>query len=250
MTQDFKDWWAPLWRGLVDDPVAKHYRAIGKAVWLLLYCFVHVDRLTGSMVRKQATIARDTGWSVRTIRAWARQLERAGYINIVRTGRAGRIQVARWRPIGKRAAAALVGKRLPTSSAAIEPSGNRESKEGDVPSAELELLDNVNKNSFTKLYLRQAEMRANDAAVTPTGRVREAGMLTELLAQDLAEGLGDREHLSQYRDYASRYPDGVLRQLMSETRSVPSDQIKKSRAALFNYLLKQYEHRTAENPRY
>jgi hypothetical protein len=92
-----KDWWAPVWRGLVDDPGAKHYRALGMRVWLLLYFFVHVDRITGVVVRKQETMARDTGWSIRTIRGWVHELEERGYITVSRTGRAAVIRVCRWR---------------------------------------------------------------------------------------------------------------------------------------------------------
>jgi biotin operon repressor len=62
----------------------------------------------------------------------------------------------------------------------------------------------------------------------------------ELLAWDLAQGLDDRKGLPLYLHYARKYPEGALRRALSEARAVPAAQIKKSRGALFNHLMKQY----------
>ena len=39
-----KQWWAPVWKGLVMDSEAKHYRAMKNAVWLYVYCLLGANR--------------------------------------------------------------------------------------------------------------------------------------------------------------------------------------------------------------
>jgi hypothetical protein len=39
-----KQWWASVWKGLVMDAQAKHYRKMKHAVWLYLYLLVSGSR--------------------------------------------------------------------------------------------------------------------------------------------------------------------------------------------------------------
>jgi hypothetical protein len=94
-------WWGPVWRGLFVDPEGKHYRAMGRALWLYCYLIVHADRGTGTLYRTVATIARDMKVSKRTIQAWLALLRRHGYIRTKTTGRALTIWIEKWRPIIK-----------------------------------------------------------------------------------------------------------------------------------------------------
>jgi hypothetical protein len=94
-------WWGPVWRGLVADPGASHYLRMRSAVWLFLYFVVHADRRTGALHRRAATVAREMGVSERTVRHWLAVLRRHGYVTTRSTGRALRISVAKWRPLGK-----------------------------------------------------------------------------------------------------------------------------------------------------
>jgi hypothetical protein len=96
-------WWGPVWRGLFVDPAGKHYRAMGRALWLYGYLIVHADRRTGTLYRTVATIARDMQVSGRTIQAWLALLRRKGYIRSKTTGRALVIGIEKWRPIIKEA---------------------------------------------------------------------------------------------------------------------------------------------------
>ena len=92
-------WWGPIWRGLFVDPAGKHYRAMGRALWLYGYLIVHADRRAGTLYRTIATIARDMQVSKRTIQAWLALLRRHGYIRTRTTGRAVVIWIEKWRPI-------------------------------------------------------------------------------------------------------------------------------------------------------
>jgi biotin operon repressor len=66
------------------------------------------------------------------------------------------------------------------------------------------------------------------------------GTRQELLAFDLAEALNDRKSLSVYLSYAKKYPESILRRVLGDVMEIPADEIKKSRAALFSYLIKKY----------
>ncbi len=94
-----QNWWGYIWQGLLYEETAKHYKAMGRAVWLYLYLIVYADRKTGILYRKTATIARDMGIHARTIQYWLTRLRKGGYILTSSTGRALMITITKWRPI-------------------------------------------------------------------------------------------------------------------------------------------------------
>jgi len=100
-----KSWWAAVWRGLVADPEAKHYRSIRSALWLYIYLIVHANRKTGELNRRYETIARETGISKRTIRYWLSILRKQGYVKVDQPSHAPAItiHIQRWKPITKSA---------------------------------------------------------------------------------------------------------------------------------------------------
>lgn len=83
-------------------------------------------------------------------------------------------------------------------------------------------IDNDNKN-----------MNKHKKEFTP--RTRE-----ELLALDLADALNDHTALGLYLSYARRFPESVLRRFLGAVKEIPDEQIRKSRAALFNHLIQKY----------
>jgi hypothetical protein len=62
----------------------------------------------------------------------------------------------------------------------------------------------------------------------------------ELLAVDLATILNDRKGLALYLSYAKRFPESVIRRALGLVKEIPSEKIRKSRAALFNHLIQKY----------
>jgi DNA-binding transcriptional ArsR family regulator len=96
------NWWTPLWRGLAVEPSAKHFKAMGSAVWLYLYLLVFANRATGNLFRRISTIAGDMGMSSRTVSRWLSRLKDAHYIKIHQTGRSLQISITKWKPIKKR----------------------------------------------------------------------------------------------------------------------------------------------------
>lgn len=69
----------------------------------------------------------------------------------------------------------------------------------------------------------------------------------ELLAMDLAEGLNDRANLGFYLSVCRKYPESFLRKIYSEVKEIPLRRIKKSKGALFNYLVQKYDKRGEDN---
>jgi hypothetical protein len=97
--QSPRSWWGPVWRGLLVEDTAKHYKNMGRAVWLYMYLIVHADRRTGMLRRLMSTIAKDMGLKTRTIRAWLAVLRKHGYIRTSSTGRALEITIQKWKPL-------------------------------------------------------------------------------------------------------------------------------------------------------
>jgi len=62
----------------------------------------------------------------------------------------------------------------------------------------------------------------------------------EKLARELAKALDDERNLAFYRYAVTHYPEAFLRKTLSIVKDVPYEKIRKSRGALFNYLLHQY----------
>lgn len=65
----------------------------------------------------------------------------------------------------------------------------------------------------------------------------------EELANELADTLGDQESLPFYRDMVKKYSETFLRSKLKKVMSIPTDQIRKTRGALFTYLINQHERR-------
>ena len=94
-------------------------------------------------------------------------------------------------------------------------------------------IDNEDKNPFNS--------RASKEFIPKT---RE-----ELLAFDIAKELNDLKALPLYVSYAKKYPESLLRKTLGEVKEIPLKKIKKSRGALFNYLIKKYAQKTFKNYR-
>lgn len=96
-----KKWWAPLWSGLLVEPTAKHFKAMGSAIWLFLYFITYANRTTGKLFRRRSTLATDLGITLRTVNRWLYILQGKGYIETSQTERSLVISITKWKPIKK-----------------------------------------------------------------------------------------------------------------------------------------------------
>ncbi len=71
---------------------------------------------------------------------------------------------------------------------------------------------------------------------------------TDKLAHEIAYALGDLDALSLYESYTKKYSEAFLRKLLNRVMSIPDRKIKRTRGALFTYLVGQHE-RSRNNTR-
>lgn len=68
------------------------------------------------------------------------------------------------------------------------------------------------------------------------------------LANELAETLKDREAFQFYLTLTRKYTEGHLRHILTKVMSIEESQIRKTRGALFTYLVnKKYGHNNTRN---
>ena len=68
------------------------------------------------------------------------------------------------------------------------------------------------------------------------------------LANEIAATLNDREALPLYLQYCRRYKEDFLRKKLTRVMSIEESKIRRSRGALFTFLVNQ--HSTNESARY
>jgi hypothetical protein len=61
----------------------------------------------------------------------------------------------------------------------------------------------------------------------------------EKLAREIAVALDDIVALPIYEKFTKKYSEGFLRKILQKTLSVPEKDIRKTRGALFTYLVNQ-----------
>lgn len=68
------------------------------------------------------------------------------------------------------------------------------------------------------------------------------------LARQIAESFQDLSCLRSYIVCCRKYSPSVVSRAFQAARSFPQARIKKSRAAIFFYLVKHYAHQAPDNP--
>ena len=105
-------------------------------------------------------------------------------------------------------------------------------------------LVNINDNKIPRIYKNDTIARDASKSIS-TYKDFQPQSREELLALDLAQSLNDRKGLALYLNYAKKYPEQFLRQILGEVNALSSHKIKKSRGALFTFLVKRYGERSS-----
>jgi len=244
-----KQWWAPVWKGLVMDSEATHYRTMKNAVWLYLYFLLNANRKTGILMRKIRTVSNDMGISRDTALRWLNVLRRGGYVETVNTGRSLTIQVTRWKALP-----GVEKTRLQKSELSNFRNGNyptsRQAPFQAIPLRIGAVSGLAEAGNETKMEINKMNDPRGGIANSPTERGFTGigvSVQQELLAQELAKRLNDAAGINLYRSYAAKYPERLLRKVLAEVEDRPSEQITKGRGALFNYLVQHYAKGATEN---
>jgi hypothetical protein len=61
------------------------------------------------------------------------------------------------------------------------------------------------------------------------------------LANEIADQLNDRGSLQLFLNFSRKYREDHLRKILEKVMSIPERQIKKTRGALFTYLVHQHD---------
>ena len=69
------------------------------------------------------------------------------------------------------------------------------------------------------------------------------------LALEIAYALNDMESLQAYTLLAQRYQESFLRKVLTKVLAIPKEKIKKSRGALFTFLVNQHVQNSTDNSR-
>lgn len=64
-------------------------------------------------------------------------------------------------------------------------------------------------------------------------------MTNHNVAYELASTLNDTESLKIYEEFTDKYAESFLRKVLAKVMSIPDRKIKKTRGALFTYLVNQ-----------
>lgn len=67
------------------------------------------------------------------------------------------------------------------------------------------------------------------------------------LARMMAQAFNDSERVNLYLSYCKKYPLSLVFRAFAEAKAVPGNQVRKSRAAIFFYLIKKYDHGRKQN---
>lgn len=59
------------------------------------------------------------------------------------------------------------------------------------------------------------------------------------LATEISDTLGDRDSMAQHLLFVRRYNEDFLRETLAKVMAIPESQIRKSRAALYTFLINQ-----------
>jgi len=72
----------------------------------------------------------------------------------------------------------------------------------------------------------------------------------EQLAYEIAEQLKDTEAIPLYLSYTKKYSEEFLRSRLARVMAIPDTKIRRSRGALFTFLIEQHAKEKYHNSRY
>ena len=193
--------WIParLGRAVLDVPDRAH--AVGDAIWLYLYLLLEADH-QGRLCRKSERIAADLGVEETEVGVWLKRLVDVGLVTVLSPSPFLVTRLAMWS--GNKAGAAA------NQAVGSKPGG---AGEEDVP---------VSSSSAA-------------AASNNNGEDGGRGEGEELLREVLAAL--DEADPDEFRDLIARFPSETVRGALRRVQATPPGQIRKSKTAMFRYLL-------------
>ena len=110
--------------------------------------------------------------------------------------------------------------------------------------------DNINNNKRTRININNIDSKKTFMTNDKSFKEFKPKTREELLALDIAQTLNDLKSLPLYLKYAKSLPESRIREALSWVKQVPDERIKRSRVALFNFIIKKHAKRAASNHRH
>lgn len=248
MEERNKNYWRPFWSGLILDEEAKHIKKMGKSFWLFFYFVFKANNKTGFLTKNYREISKETGIKAKTIRNWMGNLKSKGYISTKKQNRGLLIYVKKWKTFKHQSAALdetaknrslIDNKNAQIRSDGLPKSGQIENKKvGKTLYSREKTRERSNCNRYD---IDKLNIDINDRYKLMNEFNSFSLTKKKLLARDLAEGLDDEEGFKFYLSVCRKYPEEFLRRIYSQVKGIPKNKIKKSKGALFNYLIQNYD---------
>jgi len=201
----------------------KRLKSSGIAVYNVLASYA--SQGTQTCFPSQQTIADQIGLHRVTVNRKIRQLSRLGLLKIER--------------LKDRCLYSLLN---PDVSDPLHPCSRSDTR-GVAP-------DNINNNKRTRININNIDNKKYFATDGESFKEFKPQTREELLALDMAQTLNDLKSLPLYLKYAKSLPESRIRETLSWVKQVPDENIKRSRAALFNSVIKRNAKRAASNNRH
>lgn len=206
------DWyWIPK---TVIQEYAPRIGAMGIAVYNFLASMADRNQ---SCFPSQQYVSQRLGYSRSTINRALKRLEEHGLIR--------KEMRSRYHCVYR-----LLRVRCSADETQMSKGGNSDVSQGDTNNTK---LTRTNNNGVVSVSQKQL----------PTER--RPSTREELLALDISEVLDDHRNIKQYLRFARKFPESILREFLSQVKQTSPGKIKRSRAALFVYLVRQYHEQTA-----
>jgi len=102
---------------------------------------------------------------------------------------------------------------------------------------DIDSIDNDKKNLY--------KIDIDNIDKEPTSSLDDSGAL----ARKIAGAFNDEQNLPLYLNYCRKYPKEVILEGFRKVKEIPQSKIRKTRGALFNYLVQKYvKKKTNQNP--
>lgn len=192
----------PLFQGLIADPKAKHYYCMQQAVWLYLYFIAFSNVRTGKLTARLSEIAHDMGLPEETLRSWLGHLRKWHYVMAEKQGDEIVFKITKWKNIATELEATPIPPR-----------------------------ENIKKKAGRRICPIKTDSEEEHQVHDVTS-----------LAYEIASALEEPTNQPYFEEMCRRYPDHIIQRSLVEAQAFPAEKIKKSRGALFAYLVKKYAH--------
>jgi len=203
------------WFWIQRKVIREYSKKIGAAGILVYNFLASLADKSQSCFPSQKYIANSLGYSRSYINEVLRRLEENGLVKIEKKGRYHRIYY-------------LLKVRCKVERTQVSGIVNSGVKYGDTNNNKLTRnINNIDRGNKNFLNFNSFK------GFKPKTR-------NELLAQDLVRELNDYKNLPLYLYYCRKYPEPLIRKALGEVKETPPERIKKSKAALFIYLIKKY----------